>query len=131
MKSDLQFSRTFTMGDQAAFANFSGDNNPLHMDPITARRSQAGAPVVHGMHIVLWSLESLLSSDFRPSMVRAIHGRFQSPLLVHEQATLRLQNRNEQDISARVTVAEATQSKIDFVHNASLEFSACLLYTSP
>ncbi len=49
--------RSFTMLDQAWFAQLSGDNNPLHMDPIAARRTQAGVPVVHGLHTLLWCID--------------------------------------------------------------------------
>lgn len=49
--------RSFTMDDQQRFAHLSGDRNPLHMDPVAARRTQAGAPVVHGLHTLLWCID--------------------------------------------------------------------------
>ena len=49
--------RSFTRDDQQWFAQLSGDNNPLHMDPVAARRTQAGVPVVHGLHTLLWCIE--------------------------------------------------------------------------
>ena len=52
-------SRTFDQASQEEFAAFSGDLNPIHMDALASRRSPAGKPVVHGMHIVLWSLDAL------------------------------------------------------------------------
>lgn len=50
--------RTFGGADQERFAAASGDRNPMHMDAVQARRTQAGAPVVHGIHMLLWALES-------------------------------------------------------------------------
>jgi acyl dehydratase len=50
--------RTFTPADQERFAALSGDFNPMHMDPIAARRTVFGAPVVHGVHLLLWALDS-------------------------------------------------------------------------
>lgn len=47
---------------QTRFAALTGDRNPMHVDPVTARRTQAGAPVVHGVHTLLWALESLLAA---------------------------------------------------------------------
>ena len=47
-------SRTFTEADQSEFAAVSGDRNPMHLDALLARRTQAGVPVVHGLHLVLW-----------------------------------------------------------------------------
>lgn len=41
------------------FAELSGDCNPMHLDPVQSRRTQAGRMVVHGMHAVLWSLETV------------------------------------------------------------------------
>jgi len=54
--------RTFTMADQVAFAAASGDANPMHMDELAARRTQAGAPVVHGVQALLWALDALAQS---------------------------------------------------------------------
>ena len=50
--------RRFTPEDQQAFAAWSGDINPMHMDAKAARRTQAGRPVVHGIHAVLWALDA-------------------------------------------------------------------------
>jgi hypothetical protein len=44
---------------QEEFADFSGDRNPMHIDELAARRTPAGKPVVHGMHTLLWALDSL------------------------------------------------------------------------
>jgi hypothetical protein len=51
--------RRFQDDDQHLFARMSGDFNPMHMDPVAARRTPAGEPVVHGMHAVLWALDIL------------------------------------------------------------------------
>jgi NAD(P)-dependent dehydrogenase (short-subunit alcohol dehydrogenase family) len=51
--------RVFDAGDQEAFAALSGDRNPMHMDPVAARRTQAGACAVHGIAATLWALEAL------------------------------------------------------------------------
>jgi len=50
--------RVFTETDQKRFASVSGDYNPMHMDALQARRTQAGAPVVHGINLFLWALDS-------------------------------------------------------------------------
>jgi NADP-dependent 3-hydroxy acid dehydrogenase YdfG len=51
--------RSFTLSDQLAFASFSGDCNPIHVDPVAARRTMTGQCVVHGMHTILWALSLL------------------------------------------------------------------------
>jgi acyl dehydratase/NADP-dependent 3-hydroxy acid dehydrogenase YdfG len=55
--------RRFGASDQLAFAALSGDYNPMHLDALAARRTQAGAPVVHGMHALLWALDALAAAD--------------------------------------------------------------------
>ena len=55
----MTISRRFSMEDQVKFARLSGDCNPMHMDSAGARRTQAGAPVVHGVHLLLWTLDAL------------------------------------------------------------------------
>jgi hypothetical protein len=49
----------FDDSGQRRFAGLSGDTNPMHMDALAARRTQAGAPVVHGLHAVLWALDTV------------------------------------------------------------------------
>lgn len=54
--------RVFGARDQTAFGRLTGDVNPIHADAVAARRTQAGEPVVHGMHAVLWMLDALAAS---------------------------------------------------------------------
>ena len=51
--------RRFTLDDQERFAALSGDSNPLHIDPLVARRSMLGGVAVHGIHLLLWALDEL------------------------------------------------------------------------
>jgi len=41
--------RTLTQADFDAFAQLSGDDNPIHVDPDFSRRSRFGRTVAHGM----------------------------------------------------------------------------------
>jgi NADP-dependent 3-hydroxy acid dehydrogenase YdfG len=50
-------SKQFSAQDQELFASLSFDRNPMHMDPIAARRLLTGHPVVHGIHVLLTALE--------------------------------------------------------------------------
>jgi len=72
--------KTFGPADQQGFAALSGDVNPMHMDPVAARRLLAGQPVVHGMHLLLCALDSW------PGAAGALPGRitadFSSPVCV-------------------------------------------------
>jgi 3-hydroxybutyryl-CoA dehydratase len=42
------FSKTFTEQDVVAFANISGDHNPLHLDAEYAKTTRFGARIAHG-----------------------------------------------------------------------------------
>ena len=48
----------------------SGDFNSIHLDPIFARRTIAGQCVVHGVHGLMWALDSfILSVGVTPSSI--------------------------------------------------------------
>lgn len=71
--------RAFTGADQARFAAISGDHNPIHVDPLRARRTIAGEPVVHGVHLLLWALDAFAARNGGPpppSRLRADFARF-------------------------------------------------------
>jgi acyl dehydratase len=70
--------RVFTTDDQLAFAKLSGDYNPLHMDPLIARRLLFGRPVVHGLHALLWGLDCFLKTDKQGLELRAVKANFQA-----------------------------------------------------
>jgi acyl dehydratase/NAD(P)-dependent dehydrogenase (short-subunit alcohol dehydrogenase family) len=68
--------RRFGMADQLAFAALSGDYNPMHVDVRAARRTQAGAPVVHGMHGLLWALDALAAAELIGPRLCEIRAQF-------------------------------------------------------
>jgi len=75
--------RIFSLDDNHAFALESGDSNPIHVDPAQARRSPFGAPVVHGVHQVLWALDQGLTG---PSRLIRLKAQFSVPLRVGDEA---------------------------------------------
>jgi hypothetical protein len=95
--------RIFTLDDQREFARLSGDFNPLHLDANFARRTQMGAPVVHGIHSLLWAVESLLlTAGFD---VKNIRVRFQQPLFPNEAAEVAIAGRTDTSIDLDVIAA--------------------------
>jgi acyl dehydratase len=68
--------RRFGMADQLAFAALSGDYNPMHVDALAARRTQAGAPVVHGMHALLWALDALAAAELIGPQLCEVRAQF-------------------------------------------------------
>ena len=88
MNREPPLPRAFTDVDQERFARLSGDWNPMHMDPVVARRTQAGAPVVHGVHLVLWVLESLISTGTIRGSIAAIRADFNKFVYLNTPAEL-------------------------------------------
>ena len=100
--------RIFTPADRRSFAALSGDFNPMHMDEVAARRTVFGAPVVHGVHLLCWALESWFASRGRAATaLKRLTASFNRGVLVgeavstcvlsdEEEFTLRIQrNRSE------------------------------------
>src|SRR5882762_8477191 len=98
MASATLASKTFDSDDQAFFARLSGDVNPMHMDDLAARRTQAGAAVVHGVHILLWSLEQLAQSGVSIAALSSLHVRFKKFVFLHHEVSLRFQYRRDDAI---------------------------------
>jgi hypothetical protein len=64
----------------------------MHLDAVAARRTQAGAPVVHEVHTLLWSLDSFARAhpDARP--IASIRCNFAKLLYVGETAEVAVTN---------------------------------------
>ena len=61
MKELVLATKIFSTRDQDDFANFSGDYNPIHLDPVKARKTISGECIVHGINSFLCALEFLLN----------------------------------------------------------------------
>jgi hypothetical protein len=71
--------RQFTLDDQLVFAKLSGDYNPIHVDPISARRFIFGGVVVHGIHYFLWALDQWMESrkkQFNLTLIKTSFGNW-------------------------------------------------------
>jgi len=102
--TDLLASRVFSLDDQTSFARLSADWNPIHLDPGFARRTQAGAPIVHGVHTLLWAANAVLRAA--PIGIANISVRFPQPLYLDEAATIRIRSRTDRHIEAEVVAAD-------------------------
>lgn len=71
--------RTYSLDDQRAFAALSGDWNPLHVDPIAARRTLFGHPLVHGIHLLLSAIDHWLAAGSEPVRITDIKVVFRKP----------------------------------------------------
>jgi acyl dehydratase/NAD(P)-dependent dehydrogenase (short-subunit alcohol dehydrogenase family) len=121
--------RVFDPSDQAEFARLSGDCNPLHLDPMVARRTQLGACVVHGMHLVLWALDSLCRDRKiqRPARLRI---RFMNPIFVGEQVLLRT-SETEGTVRAELAVDGGVCASFTVRHDTNLSLTGTTQQSAP
>jgi NAD(P)-dependent dehydrogenase (short-subunit alcohol dehydrogenase family) len=102
-------SRVFNLNDQVAFARLSSDWNPVHLDPAFARRSQFGAPIVHGIHSLAWAANTVLHCS--PRKLASIHARFLQPLYLDEPAFVRIRNRSDSRIELEIVAADTVAAQ--------------------
>jgi acyl dehydratase/NAD(P)-dependent dehydrogenase (short-subunit alcohol dehydrogenase family) len=103
-------SRTFGLNDQVAFARLSSDWNPMHLDHAFARRSQMGAPVVHGIHTLVWAADAVLRSS--PLGIANIRAEFLQPLYLDETASVRIRDRSDRRIKIEVVAANTVVASV-------------------
>jgi hypothetical protein len=85
---DRASERTFVPADQSAFASLSGDWNPIHLDPVFARRTLTGGAVVHGMHALLWALDRWTGALDHARRIRVLKASFIRPMRVGSMLTV-------------------------------------------
>src|SRR6266404_7896944 len=103
MTQNMLASRVFGPGDQQRFAALTGDCNPVHMDPVAARRTQAGAPVVHGVHALLWMLDSIAAHYAGLPPIATLNARFLKVIYLGDVADLVVTKRDADALTAEVT----------------------------
>jgi hypothetical protein len=79
---------TFSMDEQHFFVDVSGDRNPIHIDPIAARRSQAGGLIVHGVHTFLRVLDCYAKRTTSDETISRIKTRFNKPVLIDDTVSV-------------------------------------------
>ena len=82
--------RAFSIEDQRSFARLSGDANPIHLDPVAARRTAAGDLVVHGVHALLWMLDALGQAHPEIARLSKLKVRFRKMIYLDERIETRV-----------------------------------------
>jgi hypothetical protein len=82
--------RRFTNEDQLAFARLSGDFNPVHVDPVAARRSMFGQSIVHGVHSALWAMDAWCEAQRGQCSLASLKVEFVRPVGVGESISYRV-----------------------------------------
>ena len=100
----------FTQEEIRHFAHSSGDWNPIHIDPVAARRLLAGSTVVHGMASLLWALEAhFFTASEVPAQITVF---FQHPLIPEEELQL---HRTKEDGATRLSIQHYGEEAISIL----------------
>jgi hypothetical protein len=102
------------------FASVSGDHNPMHVDTLQARRTQAGAPVVHGIHLLLWALESLAAAQPELPPLRSLRAQFNKFVYLDEHVEVLLIKQGPASARLAISVDNAPRSKVTVEFGASV-----------
>jgi len=100
--------KEFTAADQVFFAELSGDRNPIHMDRMAARRTQAGALIVHGIHSLLWSVEAFAAGDPNLPRINTLKGTFAKMVYVGDTLSLFLSQLHDTSFRLEAKVDEVS-----------------------
>ena len=98
-----QIPMTLTQEQFDEFARLSGDDNPIHVDPVFSARTRFGRTVAHGMHLfALLQAEVARAIDgpVRPSHQEFV---FRAPTFAGDALQLHLVDREDGTISETIT----------------------------
>jgi NADP-dependent 3-hydroxy acid dehydrogenase YdfG len=99
--------RIFTSENQIAFAKISGDSNPVHMDPILARRLLFGRQIVHGLHTLLWALDHYCKTRTQPLALGSVKVNFQAAVGVGQRVNCIYNGNDEYQVEIQLAVDNA------------------------
>ncbi len=122
--------RTFSAADQQRFAGCSGDVNPIHTDPIAARRTQAGVCVVHGVHVALWAMDVLTKIGKMPASIATLKVQFKNFVPVGSEVALRVIRETETALHATVSFDDIAVMSLAIGSGSVAAADAALLSTT-
>lgn len=99
-----------TLEQSLTFARLSGDYNPLHVDPVAARRLRFGGTVTHGIHLLLCAFEEIAARGMlNGQQPVAVSATFDNPVPTASNVTLQLDL-----MGARVRLSGQVDGRIAF-----------------
>src|ERR1700726_1621931 len=120
--------RTFSIEDQRGFASFSGDRNPMHLDHVAARRTQAGAPVVHGMNAVIWAIGTL--SEILEAPISSLNVQFKKFIYLDTPVTLTIRHMSTDRLDAELSAEGLSVASIKFGAKDRVKLEAPALHSA-
>lgn len=103
------FERHISADDVQRFAEVSGDDNPIHVDPEYAATTQFGKPIVHGVFL-LAVVSKVLGRDYpgHGAVAVSISSKFLRPVPVGSDITVEVKIAEKiearKQVRARITV---------------------------
>jgi len=98
--------RKYALNDQRYFARLSGDINPMHINPVVARREIFGDTVVHGIHALLHALDAYMAKlrlrGLRSVTLEKLSALFPNPIYTNQE--IRTYLVKEQGNTAKIEV---------------------------
>jgi hypothetical protein len=113
--------REFSFSDQKLFASISGDHNPMHLDALQARRTQAGAPVVHGINLLLWALDCMAKAQPDLPPLCGLRAHFNKFVYLDECVEVALTKQGPSGARLNIFVGGASRSKINLTFGYTVE----------
>ena len=84
-------SRVFDIEDQKIFAELSSDYNPIHLKKKYALNSIYKDLIVHGVHLLLWAIESIIIFSKNKNIVK-IQINYFKPTFLKKEIKLYIKN---------------------------------------
>lgn len=87
--ASFRIDRLVTADDVQTFADVTGDDNPLHLDPEYAAGTRFGKPIAHGV-LLLGIISKVLGRDYPGpgSIAVSIQAKFLRPVVVGSTVTV-------------------------------------------
>lgn len=130
MSEPVTASRIFSVADQERFSDCSGDVNPIHVDPIAARRTQAGTCVVHGVHVALWAMDALTEFGKMPPSIATLKVQFKNFVPVGSEVALRVTREAGSVLHATASVDDVAVMSLAIGSGSIAAADAALLSTT-
>ena len=119
---------TFTLADLETFSAASGDWNPWHVDHLRARRTQAGSPIVHGSHLLLWALNSLADSQPQLLPLRSLQVHFNNFVFLDESVELFLVKQSPSSARMHLLVDSGLRQRVHVEFGEQYQSSASSIH---
>lgn len=109
---------TVTRADLAAYADASGDHNPIHLDEDVARSVGLPGVIAHGMYTLALAARAVQEWAGEPGRVREIGAKFTRPVVVpagaegvdvHVAGTVKKVEDGRATVALSVTTGEGDQ----------------------